>query len=70
MQQSLPEGKEVYAQKINSIFRAACEIENELIVLSNVLQDEVSHSFATRSNRELPGNSQAIVGRMRLEFVS
>ena len=70
MEQPLPEGKEVYAQKINSIFRAACDIEDELIVLSNVLQDEVSHSFATRSNRDLPGNSQAFVRRMRLEFVS
>ncbi len=69
MEQPLPKGKEVYAQKINSIFRAACDIENELIVLSNVLHG-VSHSFATRSNRDLPGDSQAFVRRMRLEFVS
>ncbi len=70
MEQPLPKGKEVYAQKINSIFRAACDIENELIVLSNVLRDEVSHSFATRSNRDLPGNNQAFVRRMQPEFVS
>ena len=70
MEQPLPEGNEVYGQKINSIFKAACDIENELIVLSNVLQDEVSHSFATRSDRDLPGNSQAFVRRMRLDFVS
>ncbi len=58
MEQLLPEGNEVYGQKINCIFKAACDIENELIVLSTVLQDEVSHSFASRSNSDLPGDRQ------------
>ncbi len=53
----LAEWKEVNAQEINSIFRAASGIENELIVL----QDGVSNSLAARSNCDLPGSIQAFV---------